>query len=189
MEEMTSRLPVTESPLWKRITAGVYSVGRIRGARQADDADWHVICLIVSIDLSLHCIGDYERVSNSKVTPVGPEASLRESGKREPFNNRLRMSAWSLVRFRNDLVNALASGCLCNSNLTLVKNCLASDGPFQRNVRASLEPGLTRRSVLCFLGVSRSLAPKSGIAPAYSARPGDALDHSNFFRCSAGQWR
>src|SRR5579864_6436022 len=62
VEEMTSRLPVTESPPWRRITVGVYSVGRIRGARQADDADWHVICLIVSIDLNLHRIGDYERV-------------------------------------------------------------------------------------------------------------------------------
>ena len=48
----------------------MYSVGRIRGARQADDADWHVICLIVSIDLSLHCIGDYERVWEGGVTAV-----------------------------------------------------------------------------------------------------------------------
>jgi hypothetical protein len=59
---MTSRLPVTESPPWNRITAGVNSVGRIREARQADDAGWHVICLTVSIDPNLHGIGDYERV-------------------------------------------------------------------------------------------------------------------------------
>jgi hypothetical protein len=45
-------------------------MGRIREARQANDADWHVICLKVSIDLSLHCIGDYERVSVARVTAV-----------------------------------------------------------------------------------------------------------------------
>jgi len=68
VEEITSKLPVTESPPWKRITAGVYSVGRIREARQADDAGWHVICLTVSVDLSLHCIGDYERALEGEVT-------------------------------------------------------------------------------------------------------------------------
>ena len=54
VEETTSTFPVTESPFWNRITAGVYSVGWIRGARQADDAGGHVICLTVSIDLNLH---------------------------------------------------------------------------------------------------------------------------------------
>jgi hypothetical protein len=51
--------------------------------------------------------------------------------------------------------------------------------------RWSLKPGLQGRTVLCFAGVSHSLASKSGTSPAYPARAGDALDHSNFFRCSA----
>jgi hypothetical protein len=68
VEETTSTFPVTESPFWNRITAGVYSVGWIRGARQADDAGGHVICLTVSIDLNLHCIADYERVWEGEVT-------------------------------------------------------------------------------------------------------------------------
>ena len=67
MEETTSTFPVTESPLWNRITAGVYSVGWIRGARQADDAGGHVI-LPDSIALNLHCIADYERVWEGEVT-------------------------------------------------------------------------------------------------------------------------
>src|SRR5438477_8675359 len=45
VEEMTSRLPVTQSPLWKRSTAGVYSVARTRGARQASDGGGQVIRL------------------------------------------------------------------------------------------------------------------------------------------------
>jgi len=44
VEEMTSRLPVTQSPLGKRSTAGVYSVARTRGARQASDGGGYVIC-------------------------------------------------------------------------------------------------------------------------------------------------
>jgi hypothetical protein len=67
VEEMISRLPATESPVWNRITAGVYSAGRIRGARRADGAGG-VICLIVSIDLILHGIGDYQRAQEGEVT-------------------------------------------------------------------------------------------------------------------------
>jgi len=72
VEETTSKLPVVESPPWNRRTAGVYSVGRTRGARQASDGGGQVIYLTGSIVLILHCIGDYERVYNGEVTPVGP---------------------------------------------------------------------------------------------------------------------
>jgi len=62
VEEMTSRLPVTQSPLWKRSTAGVYSVARTRGARQASDGGGQVIRLSASIVLIPLYEGDYERV-------------------------------------------------------------------------------------------------------------------------------
>lgn len=89
MEEMTSRLPVTESPLWKRITAGVYSVGRIRRARQANDGGGPVICLTDSIVLALQCIGDYERVYKDEVTQL----PVVRNRKRESLNIHLFGSA------------------------------------------------------------------------------------------------
>src|SRR5207244_8379289 len=48
-----------------------------------------------------------------------------------------------------------------------------------------LKPSLTCRNVLCFPRVNGSLTPTSGTFPAYSARSGDALAHSNFVYCSA----
>ncbi len=71
VEEITSRLPVTQSPLWNRSTAGVYSAARTRGARQASDGGGQVICLRESIVPVPDCVGDYERVCKGEVTPVG----------------------------------------------------------------------------------------------------------------------
>jgi hypothetical protein len=86
VEEKTSTLPVTESPPWNRSTAGVYSVGRTRGARQANDAGGQLICLTGSIVLILHPIGDYERLYEDEVTPLAK--CLTGSRKREtPFRD------------------------------------------------------------------------------------------------------
>jgi hypothetical protein len=68
VEEIICRLPVTQSPLGNRSTAGVYSVARTRGARQASDEGGQVICLTGSIVLIPHCVGDYERVYKGEVT-------------------------------------------------------------------------------------------------------------------------
>jgi hypothetical protein len=88
VEETTSTFPATESPLWNRITAGVYSVGWIRGARQADDACGHVI-LPDSIDLNLHCIGDYERVWEGEVTAAKLQLGIvRRSRSSSKFSRR-----------------------------------------------------------------------------------------------------
>lgn len=68
VEEMTSRLPVVESPPWNRSTAGVYSGARTRGARQATDGAERLICLPGSIVCILHCVGDYQRMCADAVT-------------------------------------------------------------------------------------------------------------------------
>src|SRR5260370_35952539 len=68
VEEMTSRLPVTQSPLWNRSTAGVYSVARTRGARPVSGGGGLVICLRGSIALIPDCVGDNERVYQGAVT-------------------------------------------------------------------------------------------------------------------------
>jgi hypothetical protein len=82
VEEMTSRLPDTESPLGNRITAGVYSVGRMRGARREGVAGCCVMCLTVSIDLGLQGVGDYERAQEGKVTASSlPRNSRAVTGK------------------------------------------------------------------------------------------------------------
>jgi hypothetical protein len=90
VEEMISRLPVTQSPVGKRSTAGVYSVTRTRGARAARDAGGCVIRLKGSIIRALHCVGDYERVCKGEVTPT--QVDSLEKRKRSPVNSLLRMS-------------------------------------------------------------------------------------------------
>ena len=67
VEEMTSNLPATQSPLWNRSTAGVYSAARTRGARPASDGGGQVICLTGSIVLIPRCVGDYERPSKARL--------------------------------------------------------------------------------------------------------------------------
>jgi hypothetical protein len=97
VEEMTSRLPVTESPPWRRITAVVYSVGRIRGARQADDADCLVICLIISIHELVIAMGgrsDEELDKQYKLQMAFPIAASRSHLK--TISERMRILASKL---------------------------------------------------------------------------------------------
>jgi len=68
--EMISKLPVAQSPHGNRSTAGVYSVARTRGARQAADGGEPVICLMESIVLITDCRGDYERALGTDVTQL-----------------------------------------------------------------------------------------------------------------------
>ena len=74
VEEMTSNLPVTQSPLWKRSTAGVCSVVRMRGARQVNDGAGKVIYLNGQYRPYPVLHRDYERVCTGEVTPVGQGA-------------------------------------------------------------------------------------------------------------------
>jgi hypothetical protein len=76
VEEKTSTLPVTQSPLWKRSTAGVCSVVRMRGARQVSDGAGKVIYLTGSIVLNPTLHRDYERECTGEVTPVGQGNAL-----------------------------------------------------------------------------------------------------------------
>jgi len=116
VEEMTSRLPVTQSPLWNRSTAGVYSVARTRGARPVSDGGGLIICLTGSIVLIPDCVGDNERVYQGAVTQWS--RASRGNCKKGPFNiHLLQMSA----RVRNQLIDALAQ------RLLVYLPCYAND--------------------------------------------------------------
>src|SRR5216683_6999201 len=111
VEEMTSRLPVTQSPLWNRSTAGVYSVARTRGARPVSGGGGLVICLRGSIVLIPDCVGDNERVYRARLpSGQGLAGELQEG----PFNiYLLRMSARSLGKLEISSSMRWPSVCWC----------------------------------------------------------------------------
>jgi len=132
VEEMTSRLPVTQSPLWNRSTAGVYSVARTRGARPVSDGGGLIICLTGSIVLIPDCVGDNERVYQGAVTQWS--RASRGNCKKGPFNiHLLQMSA----RVRNQLIDALAQ------RLLVYLPCYANDsaGGTQLRSRSAMLDG------------------------------------------------
>ncbi len=87
VEEMTSTLPVVQSPLGSRSTAGVYSVARTRGARPASDGGEIVICLRQYRTSPLLHRRLRKGMQRRGYPPVGPAALLgnRKEGSRSKF--------------------------------------------------------------------------------------------------------